>query len=175
MTKQLLIFGFLILSYSYGQTSINISSTQLNSELKPLQIEKLTPEKPEEKYLYTLPKKEIIIVKKEEPIVEKKEPEIEIKKELFDPTPYTYNAKAEKKIKGNIYSDGLLYCYQVSAYKNKNVAEKDVKSLKNKKFDAFIMEYKDKKNTWYRVRVGYFDTLLDAENSLKSYKKIFKK
>ncbi len=175
MIKLFLILGLLPLSFSFGQTTTNITQSSLNSEIKPIVTEKLNSVKPEEINLFTTPKKEIIIEKKEEVKVEEKAPEVEIKKELFDPTPYTYNIKSEKKIKGNIYSDGLLYCYQVSAFKSKKVAEKEVSTLKQKKFNAYFTEYIEKKTTWYRVRIGDFDTIQEAENSYKNYKKVFKK
>ncbi|HPN37566.1 MAG TPA: SPOR domain-containing protein [Melioribacteraceae bacterium] len=175
MIKRLLLitlFGFTLL---FGQTKENLVQQSLTKEIKPINYEKLVAETPKVVNLFTAPKKEIVVEKKEEVKVEEKAAEIEIKKELFDPTPYAYNLKTEKKIKGNIYTDGLLYCYQVSAFKSKKVAEKEVNAIKNKKFNAYITEHKDKKATWYRVRIGDFDTLQEAENSLKSFNKVFKK
>ncbi|MFH0734860.1 MAG: SPOR domain-containing protein [bacterium] len=122
------------------------------------------------------------VVKHEEKIIEpikvieeeKKTPILN--KELFIPKSYIYNSAKEKKIKGTIYSDGSLYCYQVGAYKSQKVAKGEVDKLKKKGFSVYISEYKiAKKPTWYRVRIGDFDTLQETEISLKMYNKLIKK
>ena len=175
MIKRLLIIGVLPLALNYGQTTTNITQQSLSSEIKPIVTENVKVEIPKVVNLFITPKNEIIVEKKEEVKVEEKAPEVEIKKELFDPTPYAYNLETEKKVKGEIYSDGMLYCYQVSAFKSKKVADNEVKKIKSKNFEAYLTEYKVKKVTWYRVRIGNFDTLAETEKSLKSYKKVFKK
>lgn len=175
MIKRLLIIVVLPLALNYGQTTTNITQQSLSSEIKPIVTENVKIEIPKVVNLFTTPKKEIVVEKKEEVKVEEKAPEVEIKKELFDPTPYVYNLETEKKVKGEIYSDGMLYCYQVAAFKSKKVADNEVKKIKSKNFEAYLTEYKVKKVTWYRVRIGNFDTLAETEKSLKSYKKVFKK
>lgn len=57
-----------------------------------------------------------------------------------------------------IFSDGSKYVFQVSSWKNKAKAESEVRKLKSKGFDAFIVEANvpERGGKWYRVRVGYF-------------------
>lgn len=83
---------------------------------------------------------------------------------------YSYNN--EYIVEGTIFSDGALYCYQVSSWKNKSVAEKEVQKLIKKGFNAFVMQAKigNDKNIWYRVRVGFFDSLEEAKDNQKKAK-----
>ena len=83
---------------------------------------------------------------------------------------YSYNN--EYNVEGTIFSDGALYCYQVSSWKNKSVAEKEVQKLIKKGFNAFIMQAKigNDKNIWYRVRVGFFNSLEEAKDNQKKSK-----
>jgi cell division septation protein DedD len=76
-----------------------------------------------------------------------------------------YNIAGEKNIKGTIFTDGNKYCFQVSSWKIKSQAETAVKRLTNSGHNAFIVEaYLPKKGgNWYRVRIGYFNTLEEAE------------
>ncbi len=171
----LLFLPIIINGQQLNQTDVK-SITLEKTTFTALTPEKITVETPNVYKLYQKPQKELQLDKKEVKVEEtNKKNEPEIQKELFDPTPYVYNLKAEKKVKGDIYSDGLLYCYQVASFKDKAVAEKEVKKIKNKGFNAYVTQAVIKKVTWFRVRIGDFDTLADAEKSLKNYKKVFNK
>jgi len=76
-----------------------------------------------------------------------------------------YDLSKEKKVKGFIYTDGNYYVVQKSSWKNKNQAESEVKRLKKQGLNAFYnsVELPERGGTWYRVRIGYFNTLDEAE------------
>lgn len=76
-----------------------------------------------------------------------------------------YNTSSERNIRGMIFSDGNKYCFQVSSWKNRSKAENETARLKDEGYNAFIVEayLPNKGGTWYRVRIGYFNTLEEAE------------
>lgn len=79
----------------------------------------------------------------------------------------TYNVSSEKNVTTTIFTDGTKYCFQVSSWKNKSIAERERDKLKAKGHNAFIVEaqpFGENRGTWYRVRVGYFDTLQEARS-----------
>lgn len=85
-----------------------------------------------------------------------------------------YDNSGEKSMKGMIFTDGKLYCYQVGSVKNRQSAEKEVEKLKNAGFKAFITEVLlPNKGTWHRIRIGYFDTLDETESDYNRYKSKF--
>lgn len=106
------------------------------------------------------------------PVIET--PPVEEQKEEEPPVeekPTEYNFENERAVRGTIFTDGNLYCYQVSSWKRKNVAEQETQKLKDKGFEAFIMEAEiPGRGIWYRVRVGYFNSLDDALASQRSSK-----
>ncbi len=87
-----------------------------------------------------------------------------------EPLVLTYNDDADKALPGNFYTDGNLYCYQVSAWKNKNKAIRQADKLISKGYSAYVMEkYVPKlRKTWYRVRVGLFKSLEEAKTAKRS-------
>lgn len=76
-----------------------------------------------------------------------------------------YDAGKERKVKGVIFTDGKLFVVQKSSWREKIKAEAEVNKLKVKGENAFITEVEipSKGGTWYRVRIGYFQTLEEAE------------
>jgi hypothetical protein len=78
----------------------------------------------------------------------------------------------EKQITSQIYFDGTSYTVQVSSWKNKTIAEKEVKRLRAENFDAFIYRVylEDKDGTWNRVRIGYFSSRKEAEDFIRKNK-----
>jgi len=72
-----------------------------------------------------------------------------------------YNVANERALKNTIFTDGNLYCIQISSWKTKLYADREVNKLLKKGFDAFILSIKpkNKNGIWHRVRVGYFNSL----------------
>lgn len=102
--------------------------------------------------------------KKEKVDQQTEKPEIEEK--------YEYDASNERIARGTIFTDGVKYCIQLSSWKTKSKAEAQVKKYKNKGYDAFMVEayISRSRGTWYRVRVGYYDSLEEAEKIQKEIK-----
>lgn len=76
-----------------------------------------------------------------------------------------YDLSADKNVRGTIFTDGKKYSFQLSSWKNKPQAEAEVKRLNNAGHNAFLVEayLPNKGGNWYRVRIGYFDSVADAE------------
>ncbi|MBU0473579.1 MAG: SPOR domain-containing protein [Bacteroidetes bacterium] len=77
-----------------------------------------------------------------------------------------YNQDSESEVDKSIFSDGKLYCFQVSSWKTKAYADKELNKLKSNGFNAIIVSVKpkNKNSIWHRVRVGYFKSLQEAKN-----------
>ncbi|NWF49529.1 MAG: SPOR domain-containing protein [Ignavibacteriaceae bacterium] len=68
------------------------------------------------------------------------------------------------QVKDNIYKYTNDFVVQIAAFKSKTVAEREVEKLKKRGINAFIEKALiEGRGTWYRVRVGGFKTLNDAE------------
>jgi cell division septation protein DedD len=67
-----------------------------------------------------------------------------------------------------IFTDGQYFCFQVGAFRNKSVADDAAKELYESGHNAFVLEATpfDNDEIWYRIRIGYFDSLAET----KSYK-----
>lgn len=86
--------------------------------------------------------------------------------------------KAENEVvteanpKNNIYNDGGKYSFQVSSWKNKTKAESEAAKLKAQGHNAFVVEafVNERRGTWYRVRIGYFNSIEEAEAYQKKLK-----
>jgi len=75
-----------------------------------------------------------------------------------------YNVDAERQIGNMIFTDGNLYCFQVSSFRYRSQAEKDAQHLRELGRNAFVVEANlpELDGIWYRVRVGYFNSLSEA-------------
>ncbi len=101
-----------------------------------------------------------------------KEPAIQqkTKDEKEKTTDYTetrqYNIANERNIGKMVFTDGYLYCFQVASFRTKAKAESEANSLKASGFNAFVVSVNlpELDGTWYRVRVGYFNS---SEEALK--------
>ncbi|MBI9071683.1 MAG: SPOR domain-containing protein [Melioribacteraceae bacterium] len=96
------------------------------------------------------------------PVLTEDDKKIEIAEEVG--TAKEYNVEKEENVEGTIYSDGNLFCVQISSWKNKRKAELQVEKYKNKGYNSFYTEIyiAKKRSTWYRVRVGYFDSIIES-------------
>lgn len=78
-----------------------------------------------------------------------------------------YDFENEFNIESLIFTDGKYFCIQVSSWKNRSKAEREVEKLVNSGHSAFFIASKnDKGEIYYRVRVGYFDNLEGTKNYL---------
>jgi len=78
----------------------------------------------------------------------------------------------DKSITDRIYFNDGKYTVQASSWKSASIAEREVQKLKKRGFDAFIVKVflKSKGSTWNRVRIGYFNSKLEAEEFLRKNK-----
>ncbi len=75
----------------------------------------------------------------------------------------------EKKITNTIYYNDGKYMAQISSWKRSSRAIKIVEKLRRAGFNAFIVKayLPALGGTWYRVRIGYFDTLDEVKEFLR--------
>lgn len=80
-------------------------------------------------------------------------------------------SRGSELVKDNIFKEGEIYTVQVSSWKEKSVAEKEAARLNRLGYPAYVQSALiPGRGTWYRVRVGEFKTLQEAEeysNKLK--------
>jgi hypothetical protein len=109
-------------------------------------------------------KPEIILASSEKP-KEPAEIKIYIPQVSSEVTKNEYNSKNERALANAIFTDGNLYCIQVSSWKTKAYADRELNKLLSDGFDAFIVSVKpaNKRSIWHRVRVGYFSSLKEAK------------
>ncbi len=79
----------------------------------------------------------------------------------------------ETEVSENIFFDGFVYNVQLSSWKQESIAEQEVNKLVKKGFPAYKLEvYIPKfKGTWYRVRIGPFQSLVEAQESKQKVNK----
>jgi OOP family OmpA-OmpF porin len=75
-----------------------------------------------------------------------------------------YNISAERNIGNMVFTDGYLYSIQISSWRARGKAESEAKRLESEGFKAFVViaELPELDGTWYRVRVGYYNSLDEA-------------
>jgi len=86
-------------------------------------------------------------------------------KDLTSPTESPkYNNAAERNVGKMIFTDGYLYCIQISSWRARGKAESEAKRLQSEGYNAFIAiaELPELDGIWYRVRVGYYNSLDEA-------------
>ena len=78
----------------------------------------------------------------------------------------------DTRINKSIYYDGKSYSYQISSWPRKLRAEQEVKRLRALGINAFIVEayLPQKGGTWYRVRVGSFNSEQEAQDYINKNK-----
>lgn len=72
----------------------------------------------------------------------------------------------------NIFYDGKRYNLQISSWKKMAIAETEVRKLREKGYNAFITKaYLEKfGGTWYRVKIGFFNSEKEASEYEKNLK-----
>ncbi|HCY77242.1 MAG TPA: hypothetical protein DHV28_15080 [Ignavibacteriales bacterium] len=98
---------------------------------------------------------------------EKQNGSIETKSETKNVTKRVYNPSVERNVGNMIFSDGYLYCFQVSSWRSREKAESESKKLSAMGYNSFIViaDLPDLDGTWYRVRVGYFNSIDEANKT----------
>jgi len=112
-------------------------------------------------------------VETKNPIVEKKKIEtktVSLPKAKDSQVEKSYNFQNESNPKSTIFTDGTKYSFQVSSWKIKSKAENEMLKLKNQNHNAFLSEGIVRGKTWYRVRIGFFNSLEETEAYMKKLK-----
>jgi cell division protein FtsN len=96
--------------------------------------------------------------------IKSKEPEKKEEVQL-DLDNYIYDYENETRVTNTIFNDGKVYCFQVSSWKRESIADNEVRKLKRKGHNAFVTKGQPnhKRGTWYRVRIGNFESKEEAE------------
>jgi outer membrane protein OmpA-like peptidoglycan-associated protein len=83
-----------------------------------------------------------------------------------------YNVTAERNVGKMIFTDGYLYCVQVSSWRARDKAESEARRLESDGYNAFIViaELPELDGMWYRVRVGYYNNFDEANKIRESVK-----
>lgn len=86
----------------------------------------------------------------------------EKKPEVIQPQ---YDNSADIMVKRNIWSDGKLFVIQVASFRNKNSAYNLMQKWQDKGYNTFVVSkyIRIYRATYYRVRIGYYNTLREAQ------------
>jgi OOP family OmpA-OmpF porin len=79
-----------------------------------------------------------------------------------------YNTAVERNVGNMIFTDGRLYCFQLSSWRSYDSAVRQVDKLQTQGEKAFIVEVNNLQGlegTWYRVRIGYFNSLQETREN----------
>jgi OOP family OmpA-OmpF porin len=79
----------------------------------------------------------------------------------------SYNASIERNVGNMIFTDGRLYCFQLSSWRSYDKAVREVDRLQAQGENAFtvaVSNIQGLEGTWYRVRIGYFKSLQETRD-----------
>ncbi|MCX7875546.1 MAG: SPOR domain-containing protein [Melioribacteraceae bacterium] len=107
--------------------------------------------------------------KENEKLIVQKNENRELKPAIENKNVQKGNSNNEIRLSNMIFYDGKNYSFQTSSWKNKSLAEVEVNRLRSLGFNAFITEayLPQKGGTWYRVRIGYFNSEKEAYDFMK--------
>jgi OmpA-OmpF porin, OOP family len=79
-----------------------------------------------------------------------------------------YDFDIEYNIESFIFTDSQYYCIQVSSWKTREKAAREVEKLRANGHSAFFILYQSKQDNqrWFRVRIGFFDNLQGTKEYL---------
>lgn len=107
----------------------------------------------------------IACAKKQEPAAQKTAPPVATIPDTLVSAPVDTMPLLEEEVKPQVVSspDGK-YTVQVSSWQTRQKAEKVAQRFRDKGYDAYVQSayLTDRKETWYRVRVGRYATNTDA-------------
>ena len=85
---------------------------------------------------------------------------------------HVYDNAHETNPESTIFTDGVLYCFQVSSWRHQSYAEEQAGKLKDEGHNAFVVEAHPASigGTWFRVRIGYFNSLSEARDYMRKMK-----
>lgn len=177
------------LGITTGQEKINPSQPVTNMDQKPpvrtlpdtingmgkSEIKILTPISVEKK---DLEKTKVPVITESN---NKTETKISVKEELKNPSTKRNtsvgavsqsSSQPDVNVKDMIFFNGKEYSLQISAWRSKRKAESEVQKLKGRGHNAFLVQavLPNRGGTWYRVRVGFFTSIEEAESYMKQIK-----
>jgi hypothetical protein len=79
----------------------------------------------------------------------------------------SYNSSIERNVGNMIFTDGRLYCFQLSSWRSHDKAVREVDRIKAQGENAFtvvVSNIQGLEGTWYRVRIGYFKSLQETRD-----------
>lgn len=124
---------------------------------------------PENTSISVPPREELNPPLGEQPVDKKVEHQVEpVESVKSERTGLYRDIKNDNQVANQIFYDGDVYTVQVSSWRSSTIAEREVERLKKAGHDAFIYKVylESKGSTWNRVRIGYFNTLEEAEDFL---------
>ncbi len=75
------------------------------------------------------------------------------------------------KVKENIFKQNENYLVQASSWRSKSIADAEAEKFRKKGYNSYLEKAElPGRGIWYRIKVGNFKTLTDAENFLKTNK-----
>lgn len=91
------------------------------------------------------------------------------KVEVAEPTSVPLRSDTKDKlVREFIFSDGSRFTIQESSWATKTEADKRVRHFRGEGYDAYVTKYAPKNGkTWFRVRIGDYSSLEEAQNILK--------
>lgn len=128
----------------------------------------INPFKTETKQQVPVVKENKSVTKTEEADTEVKPAPVEEIKQDAEQTGLYRKLTNDMQVSPQIYSDGTNFTVQVSSWKSTTIAENEVAKLKKLGYDAFIFQVflESKNSTWNRVRIGYFNSMKEAQDFL---------
>ncbi len=73
-------------------------------------------------------------------------------------------------VRDNIFSDGKNYTVQLSSWQSRSKAEGEVRRLRSSGYDSYLTSVNRNDGTWYRVRIGNFGSVEEAQAQLNKVK-----
>ncbi len=146
-----------------------VVKNEIEKEEKPVQKAVSVKSEPVIKTAISKPAEKDTSVRVVDQLTKKKEEAI---KALTSKRKESNLGSVETNPKNTIFYDGSKYSFQISSWKNKAKAESEAAKLKAQGHNAFISDayLSERKGTWYRVRIGYFNSIEETEAYQKKLK-----